>query len=78
MEINIIRTLKQVSGLYKRVAWGMLILGTWIVIGYCIRVVRPHPHSTVWQLLLHMTLLGVLPIVLAIVMFRNLKKEQKK
>jgi len=70
--------LKQVTGLYKKVAWGMLILGVWIVIGYCIRIARPHPHSTVWQLLLHMALLGVPPIMIAFVMFRNLKKEREK
>ncbi|OJJ17764.1 hypothetical protein BKI52_28290 [marine bacterium AO1-C] len=70
--------MKQVTGLYKKVAWGMLILGAWIVIGYCIRIIRPHPHNSLMQLLLNMTLLGVTPIILAILMFRNLKKEQKK
>ena len=70
--------MKQVSGIYRKVAWGMLILGLWIVVGYCIRIARPHPHSSVLQLLLNMALLGVIPILLAIFMFWNLRKEQRK
>lgn len=77
-EINKISALKQVTGFYKKVAWGMLILGVWIVVGYCIRIVRPHPHSSLLQLLLNMSFLGIVPILLAVFMFRNLRKDQRK
>lgn len=71
-------TLKQVEGLYRKIAWIFLILGIWIVIGFCIRLLRPHPHSTTLQLIIRLLLLGGIPITCAWWMFHNLRKEKRK
>ncbi|EAY26183.1 hypothetical protein [Microscilla marina] len=68
--------MKQVIGFYRKTAWTLLVLGIWIVIGYCIRLARPHPHTT--HLVINMLALGGSPIGIALWMFRNLKKEKRR
>lgn len=71
-----ILVLKQVVRFYRKTAWVLLILGGWIVVGYCIRLVRPHEHTT--HLIINMLGLGGTPIGVAFWMFSRLKKEKQR
>lgn len=68
--------LKQVVRFYRKTAWVLLILGVWIVAGYCIRLIRPHEHTT--RLIINMLGLGGVPIGIAFWMFGKLKKEKQR
>lgn len=73
---NNILILKQVVRFYQKTAWVLLILGVWIVIGYCIRLARPHSHTT--HLVINMLALGGTPIGIALWMFGKLRKEKRR